>query len=194
MTKPDAPDEAQTNAAGQAPCYSESDQPATAHKARATPAIIAGEDDVDADHRVPTQPVPAAPDAPTLRTDDALHASAPKGYKCANCQMDAEPCPVCYQVWWQKRHPDTNIVCADDSELAAANAGIAELTRLNKIFTDEYAKKCYELIDVNAKLAEFEQDPSGYRYLTPHGYVVTKTVTNGFSEPLYARKGAKHGN
>lgn len=77
MTNHDAPDEAQTNAAGQAPCYSESDQPATAHKARATPAIIAGEDDVDADHRVPTQPVPAAPDAPTPESAALLERILP---------------------------------------------------------------------------------------------------------------------
>ena len=38
---------------------------------------------------------------------DALHASAPAGHKCADCTMDKEPCPACYTVWWQKRHPNT---------------------------------------------------------------------------------------
>lgn len=38
---------------------------------------------------------------------EALHASAPKGYKCADCTMDKEPCPICYAAWWQKRHPNT---------------------------------------------------------------------------------------
>ena len=52
---------AQRNVATQAPCYSEGDQQATAHKARATPAVSAGEEKVDADYRVPTQPVVAAP-------------------------------------------------------------------------------------------------------------------------------------
>ena len=37
----------------------------------------------------------------------ALHASAPVGQKCADCTMDGEPCPDCYEAWWQKRHPNT---------------------------------------------------------------------------------------
>jgi len=36
----------------------------------------------------------------------ALHASVPKGCKCADCTMDQEPCPVCYSAWWKKRHPN----------------------------------------------------------------------------------------
>jgi len=43
-------------------------------------------------------------------THEALHASAPKGYKCADCTMDQEPCPTCYTVWWQKRHPNVKQV------------------------------------------------------------------------------------
>ncbi len=38
---------------------------------------------------------------------EALHASAPAGYKCADCTMDKEPCPDCYTAWWTKRHPNT---------------------------------------------------------------------------------------
>ncbi len=65
---------------------------------------------------------------------DALHASAPPGYKCADCTMDNEPCPVCYAAWWQKRHPETHMVGVGDTELnamraelAAANARIEDL-------------------------------------------------------------------
>ena len=36
----------------------------------------------------------------------ALHASAPVGYKCADCSMDSEPCPFCYAAWWHVRHPN----------------------------------------------------------------------------------------
>ena len=37
----------------------------------------------------------------------AIHASAPPGYKCADCTMDGEPCPTCYAAAWKKRHPHT---------------------------------------------------------------------------------------
>jgi len=47
-------------AAQQAPCYSEGNQPAKAHKAGATPARNAGEDKVGADHRVPAKPAVSA--------------------------------------------------------------------------------------------------------------------------------------
>ena len=39
--------------------------------------------------------------------DDALHASAPLGHKCADCTMDKEACPTCYAAWWKRRHPNT---------------------------------------------------------------------------------------
>ena len=42
---------------------------------------------------------------------EALHASAPEGHRCADCQIDGEPCPECYAAWWQKRHP--NVVLAE---------------------------------------------------------------------------------
>jgi hypothetical protein len=51
----------------------------------------------------------------------AMHASAPEGCGCSDCAIDQEACPVCYRVWWNKRHPNTNIVAADDSEVFAAN-------------------------------------------------------------------------
>lgn len=50
----------------------------------------------------------------------AIHAGAPKGCKCADCRDD-EPCPICYRVWWQAKHSSTEFVCADDSEVFAAN-------------------------------------------------------------------------
>lgn len=40
----------------------------------------------------------------------ALHASAPHGCKCADCQMDNEPCPDCYAAWWKKRHPNVHLI------------------------------------------------------------------------------------
>lgn len=55
-----------------------------------------------------------------MNSHPALNSSAALGYKCADCTMDSEPCPVCYRVWWQLRHPNTTIVCADDSALFAA--------------------------------------------------------------------------
>lgn len=40
--------------------------------------------------------------------DEALHASAPEGYKCSDCTIDHEPCVDCYTVWWTKRHPNVH--------------------------------------------------------------------------------------
>lgn len=51
----------------------------------------------------------------------AFNASAENGYMCANCHIDSEPCPICYRVWWQAKHPNTQLVCSDDSEVFAAN-------------------------------------------------------------------------
>lgn len=42
--------------------------------------------------------------------ESALHASAPEGYKCSDCEMDKEACPRCYTAWWQNRHPNTKLV------------------------------------------------------------------------------------
>ena len=33
------------------------------------------------------------------------HASAPDGYRCADCAMDGHACPTCYAAWWAKKHP-----------------------------------------------------------------------------------------
>jgi hypothetical protein len=44
----------------------------------------------------------------TIRIYPALHASAPKGFLCADCTMDKEACPTCYKVWWQRRHPNVH--------------------------------------------------------------------------------------
>ncbi len=41
---------------------------------------------------------------------ESLHASAPDGYKCADCEIDQEPCPACYAVWWQQGHPNTVMI------------------------------------------------------------------------------------
>jgi hypothetical protein len=38
----------------------------------------------------------------------SFHASAPPGYKCADCSMDDEPCPQCYRARWQKHHSLTH--------------------------------------------------------------------------------------
>lgn len=46
---------------------------------------------------------------------EILHASAPAGMKCADCTMDEEPCPLCYEAWWQKRHPHTYQMKAEPS-------------------------------------------------------------------------------
>jgi len=35
--------------------------------------------------------------------EDALHASAPPGYKCADCQIDGAPCPECSRAYIQQR-------------------------------------------------------------------------------------------
>lgn len=45
---------------------------------------------------------------------EALHASAPAGYKCADCQIDGEPCPTCYRAWWMGKHP--NVTLIDEAE------------------------------------------------------------------------------
>jgi hypothetical protein len=39
-----------------------------------------------------------------------LHASASKGYKCADCTMDKEACPDCYACWWSEHHPNTRLI------------------------------------------------------------------------------------
>jgi hypothetical protein len=44
-------------------------------------------------------PIPPTPPDPS-------HASAPLGYKCADCTMDGEACPSCYEAAWRKRHPN----------------------------------------------------------------------------------------
>lgn len=61
----------------------------------------------------------------------ALNASSPLGHKCADCQIDGEPCPDCYDVWWRKRHPNILISCDRQSrqmleELAELRAKRAE--------------------------------------------------------------------
>ncbi len=33
------------------------------------------------------------------------HASAPDGYRCADCAIDGHACPTCYAAWWAKKHP-----------------------------------------------------------------------------------------
>lgn len=37
-----------------------------------------------------------------------MHASCGlnTGLKCADCSIDDEPCPNCYQTWWVTRHPN----------------------------------------------------------------------------------------
>jgi len=40
----------------------------------------------------------------------AMHVSAPKGHKCADCSIDEEPCPTCYAAWWTAKHPNTTLI------------------------------------------------------------------------------------
>jgi hypothetical protein len=91
----------------------------------------------------------------------AMHASAAEGNGCSDCAIDQEACPVCYRVWWNKRHPNTNIVAADDSVVFAANrrAETAEaqldhiadfcgsFIRPNGPHTQEYAAACADIQD-----------------------------------------------
>ena len=39
-----------------------------------------------------------------------MHASAPNGYKCADCTIDKIPCPRCYEIWWIHNHPNVEFV------------------------------------------------------------------------------------
>jgi len=41
---------------------------------------------------------------------NAMHASAPNGYKCADCTIDKIPCPRCYEIWWIHNHPNVEFV------------------------------------------------------------------------------------
>jgi len=58
--------------------------------------------------------------------NEAKHASAPPGYKCSDCTMGEEACPVCYAAWWQAKHPNVSMVNVGDSELNALRAELAE--------------------------------------------------------------------
>lgn len=57
-----------------------------------------------------------------------MHASAPDGYRCADCAMSHEACPTCYRAWWAKRHP--NFIGALGEEPvtrgSSGNAGVAD--------------------------------------------------------------------
>jgi hypothetical protein len=56
---------------------------------------------------------------------NVAHASAPVGYKCADCKMHADPCPACYSAWWRRKYPDTQIVMVGDTVLDALTADLA---------------------------------------------------------------------
>lgn len=79
----------------------------------------------------------------------ALHSAAPKGCVCSDCGIDEEPCPVCYRVWWQARHPNTNIIMANDSEVFAANqratTAEAALALATGRALEEAAKVCMKI-------------------------------------------------
>lgn len=57
---------------------------------------------------------PLITDASLIDLTSAFHASAPEGYKCADCTLalldDKLPCPQCYTAWWKKLHPDVVFV------------------------------------------------------------------------------------
>jgi hypothetical protein len=56
----------------------------------------------------------------------AMHASAPKGYKCADCTIDKEACPDCYVCWWSERHPNTMLVGSKYERNASCQSGVGE--------------------------------------------------------------------
>lgn len=130
MTKPDAPDEAQTNAAGQAPCYSEVKPSQANHlpvtSATSVPATPAdtGEDQGrdEATPRVPTQPAPAAPNAPTPRTD-AFAASAKRDWNTSKFPVWTHESAVVNAILGEAIDTMKNL----ERELAAANAARKEL-------------------------------------------------------------------
>ena len=87
-------------------------------------------------------------DAANARTEEALHASAPDGCKCADCTMDREPCPKCYAAWWQSKHPHTFMVSVDDSTINALREQVKvllERERINLHHYGRHANHCMKL-------------------------------------------------
>jgi hypothetical protein len=66
-------------------------------------------------------------DGAAVETREALHDSAPKGYKCADCSIDGEPCPRCYATGWRKRHPNVEFVETREAQLQALRSFPARL-------------------------------------------------------------------
>jgi hypothetical protein len=56
------------------------------------------------------------PNMISANPDVKEHVSAPVGYRCADCQMDGEACPLCYAAWWKRRHPNTIQLPVTDTE------------------------------------------------------------------------------
>jgi len=86
--------------------------------------------------------------------EQALHASAPQGYKCADCTIDKEACPTCYRVWWAGRHPTTTQVAPRSPERQAVLDALGVLdapsfTRLSILFLT-YTDRAYGALNVAA--------------------------------------------
>jgi hypothetical protein len=92
---------------------------------------------------------------------DALHASAPEGCKCADCQIDGEACPTCYVAWWTKRHP--NVVMPNPKKCDTCGNTITEgghatvydeggTTKIGK----QYCDKCW--LELGTKLEKEGHD------------------------------------
>lgn len=85
----------------------------------------------------------------------SLHASAPADHKCADCTIDGEACPTCYQVWWQRRHPHTQqiAVTSEDARLTRHTEAVAVfLNELYAIMVDPCAEGSISVDDMKASL------------------------------------------
>lgn len=40
----------------------------------------------------------------------AMHFTASTGSKCADCTIDDEPCRSCYAAWWDRKHPNVQLL------------------------------------------------------------------------------------
>ena len=80
----------------------------------------------------------AAPALPVelVQGMDAMHASAPTGHGCADCAIDGEACPACYQSWWSGRHP--NVI-----QTAAPTVGLPVVSQ--EPMTEAHIESCYNL-------------------------------------------------
>lgn len=81
----------------------------------------------------------------------------------------------------------TNHISRELAEEIAKEAGMAVAPAGNGYWDN--SKQLQTLL--NLAIDKVIGEVGGYRYLTAHGHVVTKTQTNSHSEPLYALKEVK---